>query len=191
MPVGTRKRLLWSLLYRILKIQDQLATKKVLIALTILYPVFPLLLLPAVVDTDGAPILDTYFFYNADVVYRILAEYSEAARQSYMLGAVTVDVIYPVYYSVSLSLLLTYVIKPLSSGKDRIQYLRLLPFLPMVADFAENVLLSKVFSAWPVRLDWVADIAGYATLIKWSGLAVVFVVILLLAIINLWLSRFK
>ncbi len=186
-PGGISTRLLCRLFHAL----DLLATKKVLIALTVLYPLFPLLILPAVVDTEGAPILDTYIFYNANVVYSVLSQYSEAARHSYMLGAVTVDVIYPVYYSVSLSLLLAYVIKPLSSGKGRIQYLRLLPFLPMVADFAENLLLSRVFSSWPARLDWVADIAGYVTLIKWSGLMFVFIVILLLAVISHRVSRVR
>ncbi|WP_020405537.1 hypothetical protein [Hahella ganghwensis] len=176
---------------RWLDLLNRYATKKILIILTIFYPVFPLVLLPAIIDTGGAPIPDTYFYYSSDTLYQWLSLYTEEARHCYMLGAVTIDVIYPLYYSISLSLLLTYVLNNLQADRGRIEYLKLLPIMPILADFSENLLLSKIFSAWPNQHEFLATMAGIATLTKWSGLAIVFGLILLLALINLWTSRIK
>ncbi len=173
-----------GILQKFLALQEQLATKKNIIVLALVYPTFPLVLLPLVTDTGSAPILDLYAFYNAEVVSQVLAQYDAYARESYIRGALTVDFIYPIYYSFSLSLVMTYVMRPRHLKPGAIQWLRLLPFVMLLADLAENTLLIMVISAWPEPRIALSNIAGYMTLSKWVVLTTVIVVTLVMAVNN-------
>jgi len=173
-----------GMLHRFLALQERLATKKNIIVLALIYPIFPLVLLPMVTDTGSAPILDLYAFYNAEVVSLVLSQYDLYARESYIRGALTIDVIYPIYYSFSLSLVMSYVVRPRHPEISAVHGLRLLPFAMMLADFAENALLVIVISAWPELRETPANVAGYATLTKWTVLAATIVTALVMAIQN-------
>ena len=169
---------------RLISWHDSWAIKSRIIILLVIYPVFPALLLPGVGDVGGAPYLDLQLFYNAETVQQILQQYDETAIGNYRLCALTVDMVYPVYYAFLLSLLLAAALKQRADLDSSTQILRLLPFVMMLVDWIENLTLVSIVDHWPNLNHQLANLAGFITLTKWSLLGVIIASLLMLVIKN-------
>lgn len=158
------------------------ATRKTVTVLLIGYFVFPLYLLPLIINEGSTGPFDLLFFYDADTVYQMLADYGEALRQRYVIGLLTVDALYPIYYSLLMSLFIGVTIKSMPGKLARLRYFMLLPFLVMLSDLVENTLLISLLTSYPEKLNVVAGVAGYVTCAKWLMFAIAMLVVGLLLI---------
>ena len=165
--------------------QNRWATKRNILLLIIIYPVFPALLLPWVGDVGGAPILDLHMFYDADKVREVLIQYSDLAIQNYILCALTVDMVYPFYYASLLSLCIAFCLKKRTQVDSKLQLMRLLPFLIMLVDWTENLLLVTLMDQWPMLDLKLANLASFATLSKWVLLSITIFFLLASLVIGL------
>lgn len=135
--------------------------------LCVVYLIFPLYLLPNIINTGSVGPLDLLFWYNHDTLYQMLTSYGEAVRVQYIIGLLTVDVAYPIFYGTLLVMIIALVIKELSLPFSR--KIIFIPYIAVFFDLTENSLLVFLLSHYPDKYLMIADIAGYITAIKWSA----------------------
>lgn len=121
-------------------------------------------------DSDARP-LDRHFHYSAEQAYEIIARHTPDERRAYVLRTLTLDVGYPVAYSLLLAVVLTLLLRRLLRPESGWQALRFLPFVVGVTDLLENTSAVLLVLRFPNRLLTVAGIAGWLTTAKWSLVA--------------------
>jgi hypothetical protein len=174
------------LLQQATRFVDRIASVPVLVVLTLLAVLFPLVLFPAHGVGDLRP-LDLYFFYSPDQVYAHLAALGAAGRSAYIGMALTSDMVFPVIYSMALSVTFMLVLRKLLPPASRFRYLCLFPFLTAIADGCENLGLAVATRAFPERADAMVRCASSFTSLKWTLLAVT--VLMLLAAVTFRVVR--
>ena len=79
-----------------------------------IYLIFPLYLLPNIINTGSVGPLDLLFWYNHDTLYLMLGSYGEAVRGRYIIGLLTLDLAHTMFYGTLLAMILALIIKELS-----------------------------------------------------------------------------
>lgn len=137
---------------------------------------FPLLLFP-MYGPGNMELLDLHFSYNSELAYRYLEEIGEKGRNTYLSFALSCDLIFPVFYSLTLSMALLLIVRRLPQTNCIFRYICLFPSFIVVADWFENLNLACVIHAFPKRLDSIAGFASFFTSLKW--LLIILTVIML------------
>ncbi|MDH3979278.1 MAG: hypothetical protein OEU91_02055 [Gammaproteobacteria bacterium] len=151
---------------------DRIASVRALVLLTLLAILFPVAIFPAAGIGDITP-LDLYFSYSPDQVYQYLGELGAKGRIAYARMELTTDLLFPVVYSLALTVALTMGARRILSPDNRLQHLRFLPLLIVISDWCENLSLAVVTGAFPDRLDAIASAARLFTSAKWTFLILV------------------
>ena len=144
---------------------------RLVMVMCVIYLIFPLYLLPNIINSGSVGPLDLLFWYNHDTLYQMLTSYGEAIRARYIIGLLTADLAYPIFYGTLLALIIALVLKKLA-----IPFSRKIIFIPYVAvffDLTENSLLVFLLSSYPNKYLEIADIAGYVTATKWSAFGII------------------
>ena len=140
--------------------------KKVLV-LFVLYLLFALLIFP-MLPQSKAGILDIKYYYTARQAYEIISNYSLAERHRYAIIAMTIDILYPIVYSLFLTALSIFLIGRLAIRRRIIIRLAYISMGAAVFDLLENTTLTIMMLNYPVKLNSLANIAGYFTAAKWT-----------------------
>lgn len=127
--------------------------------------------------TRGEGILDMKL-YDADMVYRVFDAQGEEGRQFYKGLLLSIELVFPIVYRTFIALLISLILSRLFSVGSRFRYLCLLPFVGMLADYLENILIVIMLSNYPQRLVEIAGIAGWITFIKLTSLFVDYAIII-------------
>jgi len=156
----------------------------VLLAISILFPVviFPLH------GLNDIRLLDLHFLYDPDQVYQHLSMLGAEGRNSYCRMALTSDLLFPVSYSLAMSVALMLVLRKLFLPDSRFRYLCLFPFLIVIIDWCENLSLAFVTYSFPERADTLIGFASVFTSLKW--MLVVSSILMLLTGISFWSIMF-
>ncbi|MGS2721701.1 hypothetical protein [Paraglaciecola aestuariivivens] len=149
-----------------------------ILAMCVIYLFFPLYLLPGIINTGELGPLDLRFWYNHEILYSLFIGYGETLRFRYIVGLISADLAYPIFYGTLLALLIAWLIKNLPHYQP--SYVIFLPFMVVFFDLFENTLLIYLLLEYPVKHLFVADLAGFVTATKWSGFACISVLILAL-----------
>ena len=112
-------------------------------------------------------VLDLKFGFTADEAYNMLQAYGEEGRKYYLFAESVIDIIYPIIYTITNVLLLSYVFKKAFSPVNFIQKLNIFPILACIGDLLENTGIIKMITAFPEKLDVAASFASNAGLFKW------------------------
>lgn len=131
--------------------------------------------------------LDLQLFYTPTKAYQMVASYGEAGRAFYRITELTLDIIYPIVYTLFFSLLITWLFRKGFPVGSRMQRLNVVPFGAWLFDLLENlgiVGMLSVFPSTPALLAWVTALF---TLVKWlfAGASMVLVVIGLVRLVRL------
>lgn len=153
---------------------------RMVVSMSAVYLVFPLYLLPNIINTGSVGPLDLLFWYNHDMLYQMLASYGEVVRQRYALGLLTVDVAYPIYYGTLLALVVALILKELTIPSSR--KIIFIPYVAVFFDLIENSLIVYLLKAYPDKHLGIADLAGYITAAKWSAFGIIAVTIIYMVI---------
>ncbi len=141
------------------------STLPVLASLIIAYLLILMVLFPALGGNAKLVPLDLRFWYDADIVYATFEALGAEGRSKYILGATTLDVIYPLVYSAMFSVWLTLLLP----GENRLSCaLRLLPFAILAADLLENSGIVIMLLRYPDKTDSLVFITALLTAGKWS-----------------------
>jgi len=151
---------------------ERLATVRVLVLLVLLAALFPAVLFPAAGIGEGRP-LDLYFSYSPGQVYRYLDGLGAKGRMAYARTELTTDLLFPVVYSLALTVALVIAARSIRPASSRLQQLRFFPMLIVIADWGENLSLARVIHAYPDQPDALVAMASLFTSIKWTSLALV------------------
>ena len=163
---------------------ERIASVPALALFILLSLLFPAVVFPVHGISDIKP-LDLYFSYTPDQVYEHLAALGANGRDAYTRMLLTSDLVFPVIYSMALSIALMLVLRkllPLAST-----YLCLFPFLIVIADWFENLSLVMVVREFPERADVIAGYAGSFTSLKWA--LIVLTALILLTSVVFWVAK--
>jgi hypothetical protein len=174
--------------------QQKWATKKVLLIFSLLFLIFPLYLLPQILP-EGRP-LDLYLYYSVPQAISLLESYGPDNRAIYLTGLMTIDIIYPLFYTAFLSLLLSY-FNPNNhrhnhaieqqevamSKQSAIWEYGLLCSL-LLSDILENIAVISMLRQYPEVDGAVAVLASSFTSVKWLLFVVIFSLLLYRVVIT-------
>ena len=124
--------------------------------------------------------LDTEYFYNAEDAYDIIGNYTDSMRRTYILGELTLDLVFPVIYTLIFSFLIFMLFKNAT--------LALFPLIQMIFDYLENTGIVIMLSAWPHKIMWLAGTTSVFSMIKW-GLAGVSTLIIMVGLVRFVIKR--
>ncbi len=112
--------------------------------------------------------LDILPSYTPEQAYRSIASYGDAGRQLYLVIDLTLDLVYPFITGLLFSLATLYTFQRGFPSHPLNRKLALLPFLPMLADYVENICVIIMLLRYPVERAMVANISGIATSTKFA-----------------------
>ncbi|RYU95206.1 hypothetical protein [Emticicia agri] len=112
-------------------------------------------------------VLDLMFGFTPDEAYDKLNAYGEEGRKYYLFAEAVIDIIYPIIYTITNVLLLSYVFKKGFAPNSFIHQLNIFPILATIGDFAENAGIIAMLNAFPERADAAASFASNAGMFKW------------------------
>ncbi len=130
-------------------------------------------------DAGGPGPIDLQFFYTPTKVYGMIEAYGEYTRVFYRNFELTMDILYPIVYTLFFSLLITWLFTRGFPENSRMQKLNLIPFGTWVFDLLENigiVSMISIYPSTPAALAWVTTIF---TMAKWTfaGLSLMLVLV--------------
>lgn len=139
---------------------------------------FVVLLLPRFrTITDGRKIPDSMVAYSYDEIYATIDGYGTAGIEFYRyLGAL--DLLFPLVYGLFLALVLARLL-PADAGRSQI--LLYVPLVTVVLDYLENLGIFVMLWRHPREYALVATLTNGLTLLKFSGLALSVLFVLVLA----------
>ncbi len=118
--------------------------------------------------SNGVGPLDSRYFYTASEAYAALNAYGPAGRDFDLGSELTVDLVYPIIYSLFFSLATLYFLGRTARAHGALARLALLPFVALVADYLENAGLIALLLAYPQQLPALAAATGILTTTKWA-----------------------
>jgi hypothetical protein len=161
---------------------DHIASVPVLTLLILLSTLFPAVIFPVTGIGDNKP-LDLYLFYTPDQVYDYLSALGDKGRTAYAKMESTSDLLFPVVYSLALTVALVMGVRKTVPSGSRLRHLRFFPLLIVIADWCENLSLILMLHAFPDRLDAIATAAGLFTSIKWTFIILAFVTLVTVGVL--------
>lgn len=126
--------------------------------------------------------LDLQFSYSAEKAYELLAAYNDKERSLYMLIEVTLDIVYPVIYSLCLSFTIF-----LLYANSR---LARLPLFIVLLELFENAGIVTLLANYPHQHATIAEIASIFTSLKWT-LALICLLLIIIGFIRKAINRGK
>lgn len=118
--------------------------------------------------------LDLLMGYTPEEAYTQIEAYGANGRIAYVIVALTLDILYPVVYSILLSmfliLLLQYGAPKLLGGLYKYTFI---PFVVAIADLLENICVSILILAYPSKLSFLVYISSVFTFIKWTLILII------------------
>jgi hypothetical protein len=163
------------------------ATMKKVVLMSLVYLLFPLYVLPAFFKLGTTGPLDLLFWYDGNTAYDMISAYGQEIRLRYILGLLTADVAYPIYYGSVIATVIALIVKKLSITTT--PKVILLPFIMTSLDLLENALIVTLLSRYPKQYPLLGDFAGYATASKWTAAVGLVIFILILIIYGLRIRR--
>jgi hypothetical protein len=130
-------------------------------------------------DSGGPGPVDLQFIYTPAKAYEMVASYGEYGRAFYRNVELTVDIIYPIVYTLFFSLLITWLFQRGFPAASRMRRLNVVPFGGWLFDLLENlgiVSMLSVYPSTPALLGWFTAVF---TFVKWlfAGTSLLLVVI--------------
>lgn len=149
----------------------RMANGKVLILLLLANLVFVLFVFPyrnkalEILSGRKEATLDSNLSYGATEAYDLFRDLTHEGRQIYARSEITADLIFPIVYALFLSLLIIYIFQKCSLNKPQ-QFLAMLPFLMLLFDYGENILIALMLFDYPQPHPAVAEVASVFTKLK-------------------------
>ena len=114
----------------------------------------------------GHKILDLQPAFSSDGVYGRLSSFGEAGREAYLRMMLSMDILFPVVFTVFLVLMALYAVSMTRPEPIIRLLLLLLPFGYFIPDLAENLSIAWLIHDYPNRNDELAAALGYITALK-------------------------
>ncbi len=87
--------------------------------------------------------------YDRAYVVELFDALGKEGRHAYQTVQIPVDMIYPLLFAISYTLLFAYFLKKINRFKNPFIYLTLLPLVSGVSDYAENIGIIVMLKSYP------------------------------------------
>lgn len=144
------------------------STNKNISLLFVLFLGFNLWILPGMMP--GEKPLDLEIFYTSDEAYAKINRFTPEIRESYRMGLMVSDMVYPLVYGALFSLLIFRL--------RQNEKLVIFPFGILLFDVIENISIINILNLFPEKSDFWGSLAGISTAIKWTFSALTILVVL-------------
>jgi len=119
--------------------------------------------------TDFSSTLDLTFFYNFEFANNFFSQISQEEVVHYLYKFTTLDIIYPLIYTIFFALLVSYILKKKNNKNAKLEYLILLPFISMIFDYLENILTIILINNLHEINQGLVYLLTISSSIKWGG----------------------
>ena len=132
---------------------------------------------------EDVRLLDLHPGFTPDDAWQLLERLGPEGRVLYQRVELTLDMIYPVIYSLLLVALLVFFFNRVLPTDSLFRRLALLPFAAAVFDVFENTGIALMIQRFPERFDTLASITSVFGLLKWAtiALSILFILAALIA----------
>ena len=174
---------------RIAKILEKNISGKKVLSLFILTNVIYLFMLIVTIPktmgfSNGMKLLDMLpTGYNQDYVNELFRTLGENGRDIYLTNQIPVDMIYPLLFGLTYSLLLAYFLKKLNKLKHPFTYLCLLPIIAGIADYLENFGIITMLNSYPDLTETTVNATNTFSVIKSISTSMFFIALIVVLII--------
>ena len=174
---------------------EALASRRILGALIVIFLVLFLVVFPMAAAqlasySGDVRMIDSLYSYTPDQVYQMISAYGEQGRSLYILTTLTADLLYPLDYSLLLSLLIIATYRQAFPGGRMVRPMSLLPFITALFDLLENAGVVAMLASFPQQLTLIAQASSIFTSLKW-GFLVISIVLVLVGFIGLAAARLR
>lgn len=121
--------------------------------------------------------------YNQDYVNELFRTLGENGREIYLTNQLPVDMIYPLLFGLTYSLLLAYFLKKLNKLKSLFTYLCLLPIIAGIADYMENIGIITMLNSYPDLTEITVNATNTFSVIKGTSTSMFFIALIVILII--------
>ncbi len=152
---------------------------------SIVYLIMPIVTMPIVNQfTNGMKILDLLpGGYNFEYVTTLFSTLGEEGRHIYLYCQIPVDMVFPLLFAITNSLLISFFLKKLDLFRTPFIYLCFLPFVSGVADYSENVGIIIMLNHFPNITEFAVKTTSFFSVIKYSAITISFFVIIVLGVL--------
>lgn len=174
---------------QITKVLEKYATGKKVLSLFILTNVVFLFMLMVTIPktmefSNGMKLLDMLpTGYNLDYVNKLFSTLGENGREIYLTNQIPVDMIYPLLFGLTYTLLLAYFLKKLNKLKSPFTYLCLLPIIAGIADYFENIGIITMLNSSPNLTEITVNTTSTFSVIKSTSTTLFFIALIVILII--------
>jgi len=130
--------------------------------------------------------LDTTLTYSPKQAFELLETYSPAQRQVYALTHVTLDLLFPVVFTLTLGAVITYFTNSVFQPNSRWRGLYLFPLVLFCLDMLENSLVISLALTHPNSPQILAAAAGAVTLVKWIAAGLTMTAVAVSGLLFVW-----
>ena len=121
--------------------------------------------------------------YNQNYVNELLRTLGENGREIYLTNQIPVDMIYPLLFGLTYTLLLAYFLKKLNKLKSPYTYLCLLPIFAGIADYLENIGIITMLNSYPDLTETSVNATNTFSVIKSTSTSIFFIALIVILII--------
>jgi hypothetical protein len=162
--------------------------KKVLglfILTNVVYLFMLLVTIPKTMEfSNGMKLLDMLpTGYNQDYVNELFRTLGQNGREIYLTNQIPVDMIYPLLFGLTYSLLLAYFLKKLNKLKSPFTYLCLLPIIAGIADYLENIGIITMLKSYPNFTETTVNATNTFSVVKSTSTSIFFIALIAILII--------
>lgn len=141
-------------------------------------------------DSGGNGPIDLQFFYTPEKVYGMVDSYGEEGRLVYRTHELTIDVIYPIVYTLLFALLITWLFQRGFAPQSPMQRLNVVPLGAFVFDMLENICIVTMLSVHPSQPAIIAWLGTIFTMVKWL-FALSTIVLIVVGLVMALKNRFR
>jgi len=118
--------------------------------------------------TKSTKALDLFFFYTPEQAFQMLDSYGKNGREAYRTFALSIDVFYPLIYTLAFCLVISWLFKRQNILNGKWLRLNLIPLGAGLFDLLENVSIVGLITVYPTRPYLLSWLAAAFTMLKWS-----------------------
>lgn len=121
--------------------------------------------------------------YNQDYVNELFKTLGKNGREIYLTNQIPVDMIYPLLFGLTYSLLLAYFLKKLNKLKSPFSNLSILPIIAGISDYLENIGIITMLNSYPNLTKAMVKTTNIFSVIKSTSTSIFFITLIVILII--------
>jgi len=126
--------------------------------------------------------------YTVEYARELFSALGETGRHAYLYEQIPVDMVYPLFFAISYSLLLTYLFGKGFRPEDWIQNLAVIPIFGGVFDYLENIGIIYHLQTYPQLSDSLIRLTSICSILK-SVFTTIFFLLLFVGLLRVVLRR--